>query len=631
MISSGNVFINKLDAFIDANLDNPSFTVDTICQALGVSRSQLHRLIKEQTERSTSLYIRKRRLLAAKDLLVNSDLRIAEISDKVGMTNPQNFSTYFTEEFGLSPSEFRKTGASTLPGATFSPPVSVTLPPEPVADLHPAKTSHFGQRWAISGLVLVGLGGVGLLVWLLVGRNREPAAQKRSVPSLAVLPFVNLGPVSTSQACEGIVDEVHTALAHWKALRVIARSSSDQYRNTRKSIWQIGDELQATNLLKGSVLQTGDQILIKVELLRATDDIRIWKNTYRAPYQNLFELTDQLVRDVAAQLQVEATVAGEATYVRTQSLTAYNLFLQGRQLMLTRTQADLLASISRFDQALQQDSTFAEAQAYKAASYLLLPGSGEADTRKNRQVAERTALLAIRLDSINSTAYGVLGTLYHDTRQWKAAEKAFLTGLQNNPNDAQLNYWYSLLLRSVGRVDEALRYSTQAVAMDPLHPIIMGGHIVNCMYANRPELARTNIDNGRALFNQSFSYQIATAYYWTGKQDYGRAVTSFEKALTQNPDDTGQLPLLMYCEAKRGNHQKVLRFLQQLPQTPRANYERAVVYAGLNQRDSSLTYLKKAADAGYLYRDTKVLPVFVPYRQHPIFRAIMQQFQLPDR
>lgn len=628
MISSGNVFIEKLNAFIDAKLDDPTFSVDDMCQTLGISRSQLHRILKEQTELSVSIYIRKRRLLAAKQLLISSNLRISEISDAVGMTNPQNFSAYFTDEFGLSPSEFRRTGLPTLTEIPLSLPAPVLFPPKPVADVLPTKPSFRPHRWVVVGLVLVVLLGMGSLVWWRLGGVWQTTTPKQAVPSLAVLPFVNLGPANTSPACEGILNEVHSSLARWKALRVIARSSSDQYRDTRKSTWQIGDKLQATHLLKGSMLQTGDQIMIKVELLRATDDIQLWKNTYRAPYQNLFEVTDQLIRDVAAQSKVEGQ--GKTSLAHPQNLAAYNLFLQGKQLMVSRSEADLLASIDRFNQTLRLDSTFADAQASKAAAYLLLPGSGEAESDRNRAVAERTARLALQLDSTNGTAYGVLGSSYHNALHWQSAEKAFRTGLENNPNNAQLNYWYSLLLRSVGRVSEALYYSTQAIALDPLHPVYMGGHIVNCISANQFDLARAGLANGRGLFDQSYSFLFATAYFQISQHDYNRAAASFEKALIQNPDDTGQLPLLMYCEAKRGNSSRALRFLRQLPQTPRADYERAVVYAGLNQTDSSLSFLKKAADGGYFYRDTKVMPVFTPYHRHPTFRAIRRQFNLPE-
>ena len=100
---SDHVVVEKLNRLIDDNLNQPAFSIDTICLALGISRSQLHRAIKEQTHLSTSLYIRKRRLLKARDLLLTTNRRISEICDAVGFANAQNFSTYFTEAFGVSP------------------------------------------------------------------------------------------------------------------------------------------------------------------------------------------------------------------------------------------------------------------------------------------------------------------------------------------------------------------------------------------------------------------------------------------------------------------------------------------------------------------------------------------------
>jgi AraC-like DNA-binding protein len=108
MNTSENRFIDKIDRLIDANLDDPAFMIDTICQAMGVSRSQLHRLLKEQTNLSASRYTRYRRLLQARHLLSTTDLRVSEICDQVGFNNPENFTTYFTDEFQLNPSDFRR-------------------------------------------------------------------------------------------------------------------------------------------------------------------------------------------------------------------------------------------------------------------------------------------------------------------------------------------------------------------------------------------------------------------------------------------------------------------------------------------------------------------------------------------
>ncbi|MEZ4903025.1 MAG: AraC family transcriptional regulator [Spirosomataceae bacterium] len=101
-------FVRKIDHFIEKNLDNPSFSVDEVCLELGISRSQLHRLLIEHTQLSATLYIRKIRLKKAKNLLESTNQRISEISDAVGINSHANFSKYFFEEFQLSPTDFRK-------------------------------------------------------------------------------------------------------------------------------------------------------------------------------------------------------------------------------------------------------------------------------------------------------------------------------------------------------------------------------------------------------------------------------------------------------------------------------------------------------------------------------------------
>ena len=97
----------SLNQMIDDNLSNPAFSTDMICHELGLSRSQLHRHIKEQAHLSVTLFIRQHRLEKAKDLLLTSSLRISDVADLVGIANPQNFGKYFTEAFAVIPTEFR--------------------------------------------------------------------------------------------------------------------------------------------------------------------------------------------------------------------------------------------------------------------------------------------------------------------------------------------------------------------------------------------------------------------------------------------------------------------------------------------------------------------------------------------
>jgi adenylate cyclase len=137
MITSYKLLVEKLNRLIDAHLDDPAITVNTLCRSLGLSRSQLHRTVKEQSSLSTSLYIRQRRLLKAHDLLLTTEWRIAEISDRVGFSNAHNSSTYFTEEFTLSPTEFRKQQAQLSPS-----PLAVEPLPGPAEQTQPGSTAR---------------------------------------------------------------------------------------------------------------------------------------------------------------------------------------------------------------------------------------------------------------------------------------------------------------------------------------------------------------------------------------------------------------------------------------------------------------------------------------------------------
>ncbi len=143
-------------------------------------------------------------------------------------------------------------------------------------------------------------------------------------------------------------------------------------------------------------------------------------------------------------------------------------------------------------------------------------------------------------------------------------------------------------------------------------------------------LAQASLNSGKAVFGESFIYHIGQGYFYLVKSNYTTAVNSFSRGLKLNPNYTGLIPTLMFCEAKRGNRAKALAYLQTLTaKTPRTYYDKAVVFAGLSQKDSCLHNLKWAADMGHIYKDMKVVPVFRPYREEPVFQAILRQYRYP--
>lgn len=186
-----NAVIHKLNLLIEENIENSKFSVDDICTHLGLNRSQLHRFIKDQTQLSTSLYIRKIKLQKAKELLATTQLRISEIAYSIGIDSPQSFSKYFTEEFGISPSDFRKSQENLVEETVLE----ITLKEEQILQ---EKPFPLPQKFILYRFRLLGLGLI-LLTFLGVWLKYSPNKNESFEGSIAILPFINLGNIPVNE------------------------------------------------------------------------------------------------------------------------------------------------------------------------------------------------------------------------------------------------------------------------------------------------------------------------------------------------------------------------------------------------------------------------------------------------
>ena len=363
-----NEILQKLNLLIEENFENSKFSIDEICTNLGLSRSQLHRFIKEQTQLSTSLYIRKIKLQKAKQLLVTTQLRISEIAYSIGIDSPQSFSKYFTEEFGISPSDFRKSQENLVEEMV----VEITPKQERVIQkklfLLSQKHKFYRFRWLGLGLLLLTILGLGF--WLKYSLEKNANVEG----SIAILPFKNLGKPENAFFSDGVMEQIHTSLAVIDNLKIISKTSSLQYRNTQKTIPQIGKELNVNYILEGTVLQLAQKVRITVELSRANDDMVVWSKNYEGEMKDIFGYMSTVAKEIANELnqKLSISLSKKLEKVPTQNINAYNEYLQGQQLMKARTKEKMEAAILKFEKAIGLDPNFANAYAQKASAYYLL-------------------------------------------------------------------------------------------------------------------------------------------------------------------------------------------------------------------------------------------------------------------
>lgn len=634
--------IERVNKIIDDNFDQPDFGIDDICRELGISRSQLYRQVKEYSQLSISLYIRKRKMIKAAELLRSSKLKTSEISYLIGIDSPQSFSKYFAQEFGVSPTIYRRqeiNDTEPLTEETIEEPLALAdlveedLPETPIQEKNPAPTqpATVSRSIWLAAFVLLVLIASGAVFWFRQTGIVPTAVIDAPIfeNSIAVMPFKNLGSKKTDYLCVGVRDEIHGSLALMDKLKVIATSSTDRYKDTKTPATTIAEELGVNYLLEGSVLVADEQTKIRMELVSTIDRRTVWTKTYDSPTPAVFGMLNQVAKDVSLELKQKLSENFERQKNKktTHSLFAYNEYLKGRQLILSRKKEQLLASVVHLNRAVQADPEFSDAFAQLSVAYHLMAENRVIPRDSSIKLGERYALAAINLDPNCGMAFAALANLYREQQKWEQAEASYRIALKHQPNDAMINYWFSLLLRTMGKVNEAMRYSQKAAALDPLHPVIYGGNVLNCLYANETELAQKYLSEGKELFNESFAYHMASSTFYAATREYKKALYHAAETERLNPGMKMGSQIL-FLKARDGQTSEVLAYLKALPEIPKNDAARCTIYAGLRDKEKSIDYLLKATSHGRIPGDIKVSPFFDVLRGDPRFEATLKKFGL---
>jgi len=310
-----------------------------------------------------------------------------------------------------------------------------------------------------------------------VGSTQEmptPVSQQ----SIAVLPFDNRSRnVDDEYFTEGIHDDLLTNLARISALKVISRTSVNRYKETDKSIPEIAAELGVATVMEGAVQRSGSTVRINVQLIDAKTDEHLWAEIYdrELSVENLFAIQSEISEKIAAAL--EATLSPEEekriNEFPTQSMEAYNAYLQGRQLIPMRNSKDLGVAMESFERAVEIDPDFALAWVGVAESAILLNSYGTLNSQARNEIVESAIDRALEINPQLGEAYASKGNLLNDLNQKAQAEAAYKRAMELSPNYATTYNWYAMLVSDYNdRLSESLDLYNKAIQLDPLSPIL---------------------------------------------------------------------------------------------------------------------------------------------------------------
>ncbi|MBN2863530.1 MAG: hypothetical protein JXN62_10235 [Bacteroidales bacterium] len=315
------------------------------------------------------------------------------------------------------------------------------------------------------------------LILTLLGLPLIPKLFKSSgqaEKSIAVLPFRNLSNDSTQlYFCDGFTEEILNNLQKIQSFSVRSRTSTDQYRDTKKSITTIGNELNVNYLVEGSVGREGNNIKIWVQLIDTKADKHLWSNDYtrEMTIEQIFSLQSEIAKSIAAEMKAVLTPDEIEKIERrpTENLEAYNLYLQGNfYYWKSYDSQDYEQAIRLYEKVIELDSGFALAYTRLAMSYLsqywFYHDRNEEVLQKCRETIDR----AFDIDPQLPEAHLAFGVYYYiGYLDYTKALEQLQMALKEQPGNSEAIYYTGCVYRRAGNWDLSKSFLVKASELDP--------------------------------------------------------------------------------------------------------------------------------------------------------------------
>ena len=304
----------------------------------------------------------------------------------------------------------------TLPrkGYRFVAPVTQDLPQVPTTSTAPISEQHRGGRFRPWMAAVLAVAGVAIVIVVNVGGVRDWVSYRTHLTSqisaLAVIPLENLsGNPDEEYFADGMTDELITDLAKTSSARITSRTSVMRYKGTRKSVRDIGRELNVDAVVEGTVTRSGDRVRITAQLIQVATDMHLWAETYERNLDEILHLQSEVATDIAQRI---STVVRPLDQGRTVNPNAYGLYLKDRYFFFQYTSQGWLQAIEYFNRALELDPQFAPAYAGLADVYLVAGAYGSIPTQEALTRGKAAAEKALQLDDRLAGAHYALATAY---------------------------------------------------------------------------------------------------------------------------------------------------------------------------------------------------------------------------
>ena len=489
---------------------------------------------------------------------------------------------------------------------------------------------YWSKRKFAAFIVGIAVIAAGLFVYQLLRTPGSTSAPKSDNKSIAVLPLLNeSGDPKDEYFSDGLSEELISALAQIRELKVIGRSSSFRFKERKEEPKTIGEKLGVATLLEGTVRKQGDRVRIVAELINAADGIELWSRTFDRELKDIFAVQQEIAAAVATSLKVTLLGSEERPVANspTKNTEAHNAYLLGHYYFQRRNLEDYRKALGYYDQAIRLDPNYALVYAERSEAWTLigdLTGEMKTDWAKARDDAEKAVAIAPGL----AEAHAALGWVRFFT-EWKFAEglSELKRAKELSPANPTANDLLARVIVYVGKLDEAEKQARQAVELDPLatSPQINLGRVLWF----EGKLAEADAVSRKAVELQpnaasSRRWQVLVAIR------RGDAETALREAQMEPDDNYRRFLLALAHYARKDRTAADAALADLIANKEGVFYQIAEVYAVRGETDKAFEWLQISFDqhdSGTL--GLLVDPLLQGLRDDPRYKALVAKMNFP--